>query len=60
MAVVRIVVYAALQIPVGVLADRVGPRTLIVGGPLVMAAGQVVLAFAPAFGWAVAARILVG
>jgi len=59
-AVVQIVVYAALQIPVGVLADRIGPRTLIVGGALIMALGQVVLAFAPAFGWAVVARILVG
>jgi MFS family permease len=59
-AVVQIVIYAALQIPVGVLADRIGPRTLIVGGALIMAAGQVTLALAPAFGWAVLARVLVG
>jgi MFS family permease len=60
MAVVQIVVYAALQIPVGVLVDRIGSRTLIVAGALIMAAGQVLLAFAPAFGLALAARILVG
>jgi sugar phosphate permease len=59
-AVVQIVVYAALQIPVGVLADRVGPRALIVAGAVIMAAGQLALALAPAFGLAVAARILVG
>ena len=59
-AVVQIIVYAALQIPVGVLADRIGPRTLIVTGALVMAAGQVTLALAPGFALAVVARILVG
>ena len=59
-AVVQIIVYAALQIPVGVLADRIGPRTLIVAGAMVMAIGQVVLAVAPAFGSVVLARILVG
>lgn len=59
-AVVQIVVYAVLQIPVGVLADRIGPRVLIVAGAVIMAGGQLVLALAPAFGWAVVARILVG
>ncbi|HEV7741950.1 MAG TPA: MFS transporter [Pseudolysinimonas sp.] len=59
-AVVQIVVYAALQIPVGVLADRIGPRRLIVIGAVAMAAGQLMLAFAPAFGVALGARILVG
>jgi MFS family permease len=59
-AVVQIVVYAALQIPVGVLADRIGSRRLIVVGALLMAAGQLLLAFAPVFGVAFAARILVG
>ncbi len=59
-AVVQIVVYAALQIPVGILVDRVGPRTLIVCGALVMAAGQVVLAFSPTIGFAIFARVLVG
>lgn len=59
-AVVQIVVYAALQIPVGVLADRIGSRRLIIIGALIMAAGQVLLAFAPVFAVAFAARILVG
>jgi MFS family permease len=59
-AVVQIIVYAALQIPVGILVDRIGPRTLIVCGALVMAAGQALLAFSPSIGVAIFARVLVG
>lgn len=59
-AVLQIVVYAALQIPVGILVDRVGPRALIVGGALVMAMGQLVLALAPSIGFVIVARVLVG
>ncbi len=59
-AVVQIIVYAALQIPVGILVDKVGSRTLIVAGAVVMAAGQIVLAFSPNLGVAIAGRVLVG
>jgi len=59
-AVVQIIVYAALQIPVGILVDRVGARTLIVIGALVMATGQAVLALAPSIGFVIVARVLVG
>jgi sugar phosphate permease len=59
-AVLQIVVYAALQIPVGVLVDRVGPKTLIVVGALIMAVGQAVLAASPNLGLAITGRILVG
>lgn len=59
-AVVQIIVYAALQIPVGILVDRIGPRTLIVGGALLMALGQAVLAISPSIGVAILARVLVG
>ena len=59
-AVLQIVVYAALQIPVGILVDRVGPRNLIILGALIMAAGQAVLAFSPNLGVAIVGRVLVG
>jgi sugar phosphate permease len=59
-AVVQIIVYAALQIPVGVLADRFGPRLLLAAGAVLVAAGQTLLAFAPGFELALVARILVG
>jgi MFS family permease len=38
LAVVQLVVYAGLQIPVGVLLDRVGPKRLIVAGAVLLAA----------------------
>lgn len=60
LAVVQLIVYAAMQIPVGVLIDRFGPRTLITFGTGFMIAGQVTLAFAPTVAVAVVGRILVG
>jgi MFS family permease len=60
LAVVQLVVYAALQIPVGVVLDRVGPRPLIVCGAALMIAGQTTLALAPSLGVALIGRILVG
>lgn len=59
-AVLQLAVYAALQIPVGVLLDRIGARRLIAGGALLMGIGQLVLATAHAVGLAVAGRVLVG
>ncbi|TFC52601.1 MFS transporter [Cryobacterium shii] len=60
LAVVQLVVYAAAQIPVGVLIDRYGPRVLVLTGTSLMAAGQVTLALAPSISIAVVGRILVG
>ncbi|HET9733130.1 MAG TPA: MFS transporter [Acidimicrobiales bacterium] len=59
-AVLQLAVYAALQVPVGLLLDRWGPRRLIVTGAVVMAAGQAALAFSHSVPEAVAARVLVG
>lgn len=59
-AVLQLLVYAAMQIPVGVLLDRFGPRTLVVGGALLMASGQLLLAAAETVTAAMAARALVG
>jgi MFS family permease len=60
LAVVQIIVYAALQIPVGVVLDRVGPRWLILVGAALMAVGQLVLAFSGNLGFAIVGRVLVG
>ncbi len=53
-------VYTVLQIPVGVLADTLGPRKLLAGGSAIAAAGSLLFALAP--GWEIAAvgRTLVG
>lgn len=59
-AVVQVVVYAVLQIPVGVLADRIGAPPLVVAGAITMGVGQLVLALSEEFGWALLARVLVG
>src|SRR5690606_24471613 len=60
LGVVQIMVYAALQVPVGMLVDRVGAKSLIVTGAALMLAGQLALALAPGFGWALVGRVLVG
>jgi sugar phosphate permease len=60
LAVVQLIVYAGLQIPVGIVLDRVGPRFLILLGAGLMVAGQATLALAPGIGIAILGRILVG
>ncbi|MCW0213058.1 MAG: MFS transporter [Pseudonocardia sp.] len=58
--VLQLLVYAALQVPVGVLLDRFGARTMVVAGALLMAAGQAALALATSLPLAIGARVLVG
>jgi MFS family permease len=58
--VVQLIVYAGLQVPVGVLVDRWGPRALIVGGGVLMAVGQAQLAFADSVTAGIVGRLLVG
>jgi len=60
LAVVQLIVYAAAQIPVGVLVDRYGPRVLMISGTAFMVTGQVTLALAPDITVAVVGRVLVG
>ncbi|TFD26044.1 MFS transporter [Cryobacterium lyxosi] len=60
LAVVQLIVYAAAQIPVGVLIDRYGPRVLMITGTALMVTGQITLALAPEISVAVIGRILVG
>jgi len=57
---VQLFVYAAMQIPVGVILDRVGAKKLLVTGVVLMTAGQFAFAFAFTFGAGIAARVLVG
>jgi sugar phosphate permease len=53
-------VYTVLQIPVGVLADTLGPRKLLTGGSAIAAVGSLLFALAPAWEIAAAGRTLVG
>jgi len=59
-AVLQLLVYAAMQIPVGVALDRFGSRRLIVTGGVTMAVGQALLGLATTLPLAVVARVLVG
>jgi nitrate/nitrite transporter NarK len=60
LGVVQLLVYALLQIPVGVLVDRFGPRAVIAVGAALMAGGQVTVALSEALPMAVVGRMLVG
>lgn len=60
LGVAQVAVYAALQVPVGMLLDRFGPSRLIVVGAVTMSVGQAIVALAPDLGLAIAGRMLVG
>ena len=59
-AVIQLVVYAGLQIPVGIALDRFGVTALIVTGGFGMFAGQLLMATADQVWLAVVARVLIG
>jgi sugar phosphate permease len=58
--VLQLLVYAVMQIPVGVLLDRYGPQRLLFTGAILMTAAQMAFAFTGSFVGAVLARIFVG
>ncbi|MCX5041992.1 MFS transporter [Aldersonia sp. NBC_00410] len=58
--VLQVIVYAGMQIPAGLLLDRLGSRTMIATGAIAMAAGETVLALTGAVPVAVLGRVLVG
>lgn len=60
LVVFQVMVYAAMQIPVGILLDKFGPRLLLVVGALFMTVGQLVVAQAEIINVAYVGRMLVG
>jgi MFS family permease len=56
----QLLVYAAMQIPVGVLLDRFGPQRLLVAGAVFMTAAQLGFAFTGSYAGALAARVFLG
>ncbi|MFJ8431840.1 nitrate/nitrite transporter [Kitasatospora sp. NPDC094019] len=59
-SILQVLVYAAMQIPVGVLVDRFGPRKVLLLGVVLLSAGQLAFAFSDAFGPALASRAVLG
>lgn len=58
--VLQLVVYAGMQVPVGVLLDRFGARAMLICGLVLMTVGQLGFAFAGSFAGAVLSRAVVG
>jgi MFS family permease len=56
----QLLVYAAMQIPVGLLIDRFGPRSVLLVGTLMLTLAQAGFAFAHSYGLALLARAFVG
>jgi len=52
--------YVAMQIPTGILVDRLGPRRLLTAGALVAGLGTAVFAMAPDVSMANLGRLLIG
>jgi sugar phosphate permease len=60
LSLTQLAVYAVLQVPAGVLLDRLGSRRLLVAGAVLMSLGQVLFAFAGDLPTALIARLLLG
>ncbi|MER5867860.1 MFS transporter [Kitasatospora sp. NPDC002040] len=59
-SILQVLVYAAMQIPVGLLVDRFGPRRVLLTGILLLSLGQLAFAFSTSFGPALASRAVLG
>nr|WP_243757662.1 MFS transporter [Allobranchiibius sp. GilTou38] len=57
---VQLGVYAAMQVPVGALLDRVGSKVLLSIGVVLMSLAQLAFAFAHSFAVGIIARVFVG
>jgi len=58
--VLQVGVYAAMQIPTGLLVDRYGPRRVLAVAALLMGLGQLLFAFATSYPLGLAARAVLG
>ena len=56
----QLLVYAAMQVPVGVLVDRFGPRAVMLAGTCLLVVAQTGFALAETYPAALAARTVVG
>lgn len=56
----QLLVYAGMQIPVGLLVDRFGPRAVMLVGAIVLTLSQTAFALAETYGQALVARVFVG
>ncbi|MFJ6658714.1 nitrate/nitrite transporter [Streptomyces sp. NPDC091377] len=59
-SILQLLVYAGMQIPVGLLVDRLGTKKVLAIGAVLFTAGQLGFAFSPTYGTALASRALLG
>ncbi|WP_436758745.1 MFS transporter [Streptosporangium sp. V21-05] len=60
LAMCQLLVYAGMQVPVGMLVDRLGSKRMLVLGAVVMACGELVFALAGGLPPGIAGRALIG
>ena len=56
----QLLVYAGMQIPVGLMVDRYGSRSVLLTGTLLMTVGQIGFALSTSYPLALGARVMVG
>ncbi|WP_327268934.1 MFS transporter [Streptomyces sp. NBC_01218] len=59
-SILQLLVYAGMQIPVGLMVDRLGTKRVLTFGAILFTAGQLGFALAPSYGTALASRALLG
>ncbi|WP_329119898.1 MFS transporter [Streptomyces sp. NBC_01465] len=59
-SILQLLVYAGMQIPVGLLVDRLGAKRVLTFGVVLFTLGQLGFAFSPSYGMALASRALLG
>ncbi|WP_151773557.1 MFS transporter [Streptomyces abyssomicinicus] len=59
-SMLQLLVYAGMQIPVGLLLDRFGTKRVLVVGCVLFTLGQLGFALAPSYGMALVSRALLG
>lgn len=59
-SILQLLVYAGMQIPVGLLVDRLGTKKVLAIGAVLFTVGQVGFALSPTYGTALVSRALLG
>ncbi|MYU07629.1 MFS transporter [Streptomyces sp. SID8366] len=59
-SILQLLVYAGMQIPVGLMVDRLGTKKVLALGTVLFTIGQLGFAFSPSYGTALASRALLG
>ncbi|MFJ4775352.1 nitrate/nitrite transporter [Streptomyces sp. NPDC088762] len=59
-SLLQLLVYAGMQVPVGLMVDRLGTKRVLTLGAVLFTVGQLGFALSPSYGMALAARALLG